>query len=339
MKLAIVEGVRPTLMPEGAEIECKILGPSFDIKRYGLIKPEEYKTVLEVLDAVIVRPGTPFSKEMVFSLKRARIIVSLGVGYDHICLEAANEKHIPVCNVPDYGTEEVADSTVAMVLAHQRKIFLFNCHSGCDSDFTNWDWRIFKPINRSRQMRVGIIGLGRIGTAVALRLKAFGYEIVFYDPYIPRGVEKSLGLKRFHQKELLLNTADIVSVHTPLTEETSGMIDERFLELMKPRAILINTARGGIFKNADILFNHLKNYLEFRVGSDVWPEEPPINHHPLLDVWKNREPWLGDRLILCPHSAFYSEESIGEIRSFAAEIVKTVLSGGKPYNIVNGVKI
>ena len=338
MKVAIIEGIRPTLMPEGPQIEREILGAGIGVNWYGLIKFEEYTSVLRDLDAVIVRPGTPFSKEMVLSLKKARVIVSLGVGYDHISIDTSREKGIPVCNVPDYGTEEVADSTVTMVLAHQRKIFLFNCHSSCDSDFINWDWRIFKPITRSRQMRVGIIGLGRIGTAVALRLKAFGYEIVFYDPYIPRGVEKSLGLKRFHQKELLLNTADIVSVHTPLTEETRGMIDERFLELMKPRAILINTARGGIFKNADILFNHLKNYLEFRVGSDVWLEEPPINH-PLLDVWKNREPWLGDRLILCPHSAFYSEESICEIRSFAAEIVKTVLSGGKPYNIVNGVKI
>lgn len=335
MKLAIIEGVRPTLMPEGAEIERKILGLSFDIKRYGLIKPEEYKTVLEDLDAVIVRPGTPFSKEMVFSLKRARIIVSLGVGYDHICLEAANEKHIPVCNVPDYGTEEVADSTVAMILAHQRKIFLFNyC---CDSsDTVGWDWRIHIPNTRTRHVQVGIIGLGRIGTAVALRLKAFGCKIAFYDPYLPRGTEKSLGLKRFHQIEQLLRSSDVISVHAPLTRETTGMIDKRFLEILKDKVILINTARGGIFKNVKVVYDFMRIRTEVRVGTDVWPDEPP-DKNPLLDAWRNRETWLGDRLIVCPHSAFYSDEAIREIRAFAAEIVLIVLRGGKPYNVVNGV--
>lgn len=335
MKLAIVEGVRPTLMPEGAEIERKILGPRFDIKRYGLIKSEEYKTVLEDLDAVIVRPGTPFSKEMVFSLKRARIIVSLGVGYDHICLEAANEKHIPVCNVPDYGTEEVADSTVAMILAHQRKTFLFNyC---CDSsDTVGWDWRIHVPNTRTRHVQVGIIGLGRIGTAVALRLKAFGCKIAFYDPYLPRGTEKSLGLERFHQIEPLLRSSDVISIHTPLTRETIGMIDERFLEILKDKVILINTARGGIFKNVKVIYDFMRRCTEVRVGTDVWPDEPP-DKNPLLDAWRNRETWLGDRLIVCPHSAFYSDEAIREIRAFAAEIVLTVLRGGKPYNVVNGV--
>jgi D-3-phosphoglycerate dehydrogenase len=336
MKVAVVEGIRPTLMPEGPQIERRILGQDVEVNWYGLIKPKEYVSILKDVDAVIVRPGTQFSKEMVLALEKARVIVSLGVGYDHISIDTAREKGIPVCNVPDYGTEEVADSTVAMLLAHQRKIFLFRHH--INSNPISWDWRINKPITRTRQMQVGIIGLGRIGMAVAIRLKAFGYTIGFYDPYLPRGVEKALGLNRFHKMEPLLTSSDILSTHTPLTEETRGMIDERFLELLKPRAILINTARGGIFKNADILFNHFKNRSEFRIGSDVWPDEPPTNH-PLLDVWKNRESWLGDRLILCPHSAFYSEEAVCEIRSFAAEVVKSVLSGGKPYNIVNGVNV
>lgn len=336
MKVAIIEGIRPTLMPEGPDIERKILGRDVDVNWYGLIKTEEYVSILNDVDAVIARPGTPFSKEMVLSLKKVRVIVSLGVGYDHISTDIAKEKGIPVCNVPDYGTEEVADSTLAMLLAHQRKIFLFHHHVNADS--MNWDWRVLTPIARTRQLQVGIVGLGRIGTAVAIRLKAFGCNIAFYDPYQPRGVEKAIGLNRFHQMEPLLSSSDIVTIHTPLTKETRGMIDERFLNLLKPRVILINSARGGIFKNANVLYNHLKNHPEFRIGSDVWPDEPPANH-PLLDVWRQREFWLGDRLILCPHSAFYSEEAVREIRSLAAEIVKTVLNGGKPYNIINGVNI
>ncbi|MFH0771704.1 MAG: C-terminal binding protein [Candidatus Omnitrophota bacterium] len=334
MKVAIIEGKRPSLMPEGPEIEKQILGADADIKCYGLLCPEEYKPALEELDAVITRPGTFFSKDMVRLLKKAKVIVSIGVGYDHIDLEAAKEKNIPVCNVPDYGTEEVADSAVAMLLAHQRKIFLFNNY--VNSNPIDWDWRIHIPVSRSNVMRIGIVGLGRIGTAVALRLKPFGYKIAFYDPYLPRGVEKSLGLIRFHKAGDLLSSSDIVTLHTPLTQETAGMVDDKFLELMKPSAVLINTARGGIFKSADILLKFLKERPEFRIGSDVWPEEPPENHL-LLQAWKNREAWLGDRLILTPHSAFYSRESAREIRAFAAEIVKTVLRGDKPYNVVNGV--
>lgn len=334
MKVAIIEGRRPTLMPEGPEVEHQILGSDIEIKCYGLLRPEEYKSALEEVDAIISRPGTPFSKEMVSSLKRARVIVSLGVGYEHICLEAARDKGIPVCNVPDYGTEEVADSTIAMLLAHQRKIFLFNY--SINSDAINWDWRIHVPISRTKNMQVGIIGLGRIGTAVAMRLKAFGYIIACYDPYLPRGIEKALGLNRFHRLESLLSFSDIITLHIPLNEETMGMVNERFFRLMKRRGILLNTARGGIFKNADVLYNFLKEYPELRVGSDVWPDEPP-NDHPLFTAWKNREPWLGDRLILCPHSAFYSIEAIGDIRTSAAEIVKVVLKGDKPYNVVNGV--
>ena len=335
MKVTIVEGIWTTLMPEGPEIERSILGSDIDITRHGLLKPDQYKSVLSDVDAVIVRPGTPFSKEVVLSLKKARVIVSLGVGYDHICLDVARERGIPVCNVPDYCTEEVADSTVAMLLAHQRKIFLFNYRYSLDS--LAWDWRIHIPIPRAGEMQVGIVGLGRIGTAVALRLKPFGYKITFYDPYLPRGVEKAVGLNRFHQLDWLLNSSDVVTLHVPLTEETFGMVDKHFFELLKPNAILLNTARGGIFKNADVVYKFLKEHPQLRIGSDVWPEEPP-EKHPLIEALKNREQWLQDRLILCPHSAFYSERSLYELRTLAAEIVKVVLDGGKPYNIVNGVK-
>lgn len=335
MKVAIIEGRRPTLMPKGPDIERDVLGPDVEIKCYGVLDDlEEYDSALKDVDAVITRPGTPFSEEMVHSLKKARVIISLGVGYDHISLGAARKKDIPVCNVPDYGTEEVADSTVAMLLAHQRKIFLFN-HC-VNSNSMDWDWRVHIPIYRAKDIDVGIIGLGRIGTAVAVRLKPFGYKISFYDPYRPRGMEKALGLNRIYRLEELVKLSNIITLHTLLNEETIGMVDEHFLGLMKPNGILINTARGGIFRNADVLYDFLKARHEFRVGSDVWPDEPPCDH-PLLKAWQNREEWLGDRLILCPHSAFYSERSVYEIRAFAANIVKTVLNGARPYNVVNGV--
>lgn len=334
MKVAIIEGKRPTLMPEGPEIELGIFGPDVEIKWYGSLGQEGYKQALEEVDAVITRPGAPFSKEMVRALKKARVIVSLGAGYEHIDFEEAAHRRIPVCNVPDYGTEEVADSALAMLLAHHRKIFLYK-HKVSGRVF-DWDWRINKPIARTRHTMVGIIGLGRIGTAVSLRLKGFGYRIAFYDPYLGRGIEKSLGLTRFNELKELIAISDIVTLHTPLTAETTGMVNETFLEALKPQAILINTARGGLFKSADLIYDCLRTRQALRIGSDVWSDEPP-EEHPLLAAWRDNEPWLGDRLILTPHSAFYSEEAVREIRSFAAEIVKVVLNGGKPYNVVNGM--
>lgn len=335
MKVAIIEGRRPTLMPEGPRIERAILGRAAKIKCYGVVKPQDCKRVLEDADAVITRPGTAFSKQMIGHLKKAKVIVSIGVGYDHIDVEAACSKGIPVCNVPDYGTEEVADTTVAMIMAHQRKIFLYNHFASTDS--LDWDWRINVPISRTRNTRVGIIGLGRIGTAVGLRLKALGFIVSFYDPYLPRGVEKSLGIARFEDLKPLLGSCDIVTIHTPLSAETRGMVDEKFFKALKPKAILVNTARGAIFKNADVLYRALKTSAQLRLGLDVWPDEPPTGH-PLLNAWRDRERWLGDRLILTPHCAFYSRESAYEIRAFAAKIVKTVLKGGEPYNMVNGVR-
>lgn len=334
MKVAIIEGKRPTLMPEGPRIESRILGDAAEINWYGVFQGDECKAALSDVDAVITRPGTLFTKGMIESLKKAKVIVSLGVGYDHIDIEAARAKGIPVCNVPDYGTEEVADTTVAMLLAHQRKIGLFNDYS-FRLGKVEWDWRIYRPIARTKNIRVGIIGLGRIGTAVAMRLKPFGYKILFYDPYLPRGVEKAVGIGRSFSLEQIISSSDIISVHVPLTEETIGMIDQSFFERMKPSAVLLNTARGGIFKNADLIYRFLRNRPELRIGSDVWPDEPPQDHA-LLEAWRKKEPWLGDRLILCPHSAFYSEEAMDDIRAFAAEIVKTVLEGGIPYNVVSG---
>lgn len=334
MKVAIVEGLCPTLMPEGPVIERRILGPNSDINIYSLLKPKDYKFALEDIEALIIRPGAELSKGMVLSMKKIGVIVVLGVGYDNIPLDLTRRKGILVCNIPDYCTKEVADATVAMLLAHQRKTLLFSHFFKLDA--LNWDWRINIPILSANQANVGIVGLGRIGTAVALRLKPFGYKISFYDPYLPKGIEDSLGIGRFDNLESLLNSSDIVSIHTPLTKETSGMINEEFFRLLKPMAILLNTARGKIFKNTKIIYKFLKERPELRIGTDVWPDEPLLTH-PLLDAWKKRKPWLRDRLILSPHTAFYSEESLHNLRISAAEIVKKFLSGVRPQNVVNAV--
>ena len=330
--VVIVEGERPSLMPEGPVLETEVLGQGTTVLRYGVLEtvPAE---VLAGADAVIVRPGTPFGRAQIGRLDRCRVLISLGVGFDHIDLATAGERGLPVCNVPDYGVEEVADTALAMMLFLHRRLGAFYRHARFRG--MEWDWRVLRPIRRARESTVGIIGLGRIGTSVALRARAFGYRIVFYDPYLRRGVEKSIGAVRISALPELLATADIVTIHTPLTPETSGMVDAGFLAEMKPDGIVINVSRGGMFKSLDVLYDALRERESFAVGTDVLPVEPP-EPHPLLEAWRRNEEWLCGRFLLTPHAAFYSEDACRELRHNAAEIAKHVLNGHSPYNVVNG---
>jgi lactate dehydrogenase-like 2-hydroxyacid dehydrogenase len=332
MKVVIIEGHRPSLMPEGPVIEKNILGKNTEIFWYANIPAEKKQQILSEANAVIARPGTLFGAEEIALLKNAQVIVSIGVGFDHIDIKAARAKGIDVCNVPDYGTEEVAVTSVAMALSLHRKLHHFKHHFELEKK--SWDWKILEPIKRLSECRIGILGLGRIGTCAALKFKAFSPHVAFYDPYIPRGQEKALGLRRIHLLDELLATSDIVSVHVPHTNETEGMINKKFLESMPPHGILINCSRGALYQNLDILESHLKHHPHFSLGTDVLPIEPPQDHS-LLKAYENNETWLKERLLINPHSAFYSESSVVEIRKFAAEIIHQVFQGKRAYNIVN----
>jgi lactate dehydrogenase-like 2-hydroxyacid dehydrogenase len=329
--VVIIEGHRPTLMPEGPAIERAVFGDGAAIHTFG-----ELRTVpadlLQRAHAVIVRPGTPFGADSIDRLEACRVIVALGVGYEHIDLSAARRRSIPVCNTPDYGVDEVADTALAMALYLYRKLSVFHRHAAGGS--VSWDWRLYEPIKRTRHSLFGILGLGKIGTSVALKAKAVGFQVQFFDPYKPRGIEKSLGIARLHDRDDLVRSSDIVSIHTPLTMETAGMIDDAFLSLMKQESVLVNTARGGLFAGLDPLYRALKELPGLAVGTDVLPEEPP-GDHPLLREWRTHAEWLFGRFLLTPHMAFYSLEACQELRRFAAEVAQTVLAGGRPYNVVN----
>ena len=330
-QVIIIEGHRPSLMPHGPDVEQAVLGNETRIFNFGAIEKAS-PDLFAKADAVIVRPGTPFGRERIDSLKQCRVLVSLGIGYDHIDLETAKKRGIPVCNVPDYGVEEVADTALAMTLYLHRRIGFF--HRESHEGPLQWDWRLFRPIQRTRETKMGIIGLGRIGTSVALKAKGIGYSVQFFDPYLSRGIEKSVGLHRLFDLKTLLQTSDIVTIHTPLTAETRQMIDEAFIGNMKENAILINVSRGGILKNLDVVMDALKKRPQFAIGIDVLPEEPPPPH-PLLDSWQKNETWISGRFLLTPHAAFYSEEACLELRRKSAEVVRQVLDGGMPYNLLN----
>jgi phosphoglycerate dehydrogenase-like enzyme len=271
--------------------------------------------------------------EQIARFPRLRAIVRMGVGYDRIDRKAAAARNIMVCNVPDYGTTEVADHAMALALALRRGIIL---HYEKQRATPPAPWQaIDNPlIRRLGSLTFGILGLGRIGTAVALRAKAFGARVVCYDPYQPNGVERGLGIERARSLEELLRQIDVLSVHAPLTAETRGLLSFAALSLLPRGAVVVNTARGGII-DVEALERLLRGGHIAGAGLDVLPEEPP--EEPILSLlraYRAHESWLEGRLIITPHSAFHSPESWQDIRVKSAETMRAALLGPRPQNVI-----
>jgi phosphoglycerate dehydrogenase-like enzyme len=266
--------------------------------------------------------------------KKCRIIVRAGVGFNHIDLEAAGAVGVPVCNTPDYGTSEVADHAIGFLLSFARGIPEFQDKMRQDIR-TPWKYPETTCMRRIRGRTLGIVGLGRIGTAVTLRAKAFGLNVVAYDPYVPRGIEIALGVKRVETLEELLKASDFVSLHCPLTAETTGMINGQALSVMKPDAVLINTARGPVI-DLNALYHAMRNGKLAAAAIDVMPIEPSSPDEPLVRDFLNQEDWLKGRLLFTPHAAWNSPESRHDARRLSAETVVGFLTEGKLRNVVNG---
>ncbi len=263
---------------------------------------------------------------------KLRVIVRMGVGYDRVDRIAAAARGIMVCNVPDYGTMEVADHAMALVLALRRGIVLHH-ESQRGNPPAAWTYTRDPLLRRLSVQRLGLLGLGRIATAVALRAKAFGFDVVFFDPLRPNGVDLALGVRRVRSLDELMAQSDVLSIHTPLTPETTGLIGARELALMPQGAILVNTARGPIV-DIDALEAALRSGHLAGAGLDVIPVEPPVEPIPtLLKAYRDREAWCEGRLIITPHSAFFTPEAWDDIRRKSAETMAAVLSNA-PQNVI-----
>lgn len=304
-----------------AEIETKALGEGYDFVFFDSEDETRFDSeLLQKIDAMLVWHAI-ITEKTARQLKQCKIVVRYGIGFDVVDYKALKKHNIPFCNNPDYGTEEVADTACAMILNLQRKISLYN--EFARHEFKNWQTPN-PPLFRTSTQTVGIVGVGRIGTAVINRLKPFGYRVLGFDPYQPAGHEKGVGYTRCHSLQELLSESDFVSIHCPLNEETRNMIDESFVSRMKKGSAIINTARGGLLDNYDIIESALKNNALSAIAFDVLPEEPPSDHS-LIRAWRDQEEWQRGRIIINPHTAFFSNEAGYEERFKAAETIKLYL--------------
>ena len=263
---------------------------------------------------------------------RCKIVVREGVGYDTLNLPAWSARGVPVCNVPDYGTTEVADHALALLLALARGTASYQEAVRDRPD--GWKYSAAPLVRRLRGQTFAVLGLGRIGLATARRAAAFDMKIIFYDPYLPNGTELAVGYERVRSLDEIMQRADILSVHTPLTEETRGMVGASSLAKANPELIVINTARGPIV-DLDALTEALQAGRIAGAGLDVLPREPADSDHPLIKAFRGRSSWTEGRLVLSPHSAFYSPSSLEDMQRKAIEVIVTYLREGVLMNCVN----
>ncbi|MBJ9418444.1 C-terminal binding protein [Acinetobacter baumannii] len=266
----------------------------------------EEETAAAVKDAnVIINNFAPMTHRVMQNMASGAIIIRYGVGVDNVDLSAAKQLGIRVCNVPDYGIEEVADHASAMTLMLARKLNRY------DKGIRSGEWKIDRMVDGVRSLRnttVGLIGLGRIARAYASRMAAFGCNIIGYDPYVTESQAKDAGITLMPQDQVISNS-NVLSLHVPLTPETRHLINADTLKRMPKSSILINCSRGGLI-DEDALAEALISEHISGAGLDVFEQEPLPSKSSL---------YAAPNLIMSPHAAFFSDTSVDTLQRLASE--------------------
>jgi D-3-phosphoglycerate dehydrogenase len=293
-----------------------------DLSVLNLENEAEAVEALKDADGILVNLF-PMSATLIGRLEKCRVISRYGVGYDNVDVEAATRAGIWVARVPDYATEDVSDHAAALLLACVRKL------SYRDRRVRQGGWNLSKEqtSHRVRGKVLGLVGFGGIARALQRKLSAFGLsKVLVFDPYFDRKQIRQAGAEAVDLKRLLAES-DYVSVHAALSEESRGLIGKRELQLMKPSAILVNTARGPLVDEAALAAALREGRLHY-AGLDVFHREPLAADSPLLQL---------NNVILSDHAGWYSEESKAELKTKAARNIAAVLRGGRPAYPVNKI--
>jgi D-3-phosphoglycerate dehydrogenase len=300
-------------------VEKQILGDLADLVPMKAKSPDEFLGAAGDCDALLNTYAGPITAEVMAKMPKCKIIARYGIGVDTIDLDAATQAGIIVTNNPSYCIEEVAEHTMALLLAAARKIPFYDrmVRGG------RWEVPPGKPIFRLAGRTLGLVGFGNIARQVAVRATAFGMQILYYDPFVREGQSGVPG--RSVDLDTLLRESDFVSLHPPLTPQTRKMIGDEAFSKMKPAAVLINCARGPVV-DTDALVRALDGAKIAGAALDTVDPEPLANPHAL----RGRE-----NVTITPHTAWYSEQAMAGLQAGAPAEVRRVLSGEWPVNVVN----
>jgi D-3-phosphoglycerate dehydrogenase / 2-oxoglutarate reductase len=282
------------------------------------VQPEQDVVSVAQEAAAILTAHVPIDARIADQLRNCRIIVRLGVGYDIIDIESCKKRGILVCNVPDYGTEEVANHAHALCFAVHRRVLEYDriVREG------RWGYQVSSPIHRLSTLRAGVLGLGRIGSAFADGMKPFVREVVAFDPFVTPEQFATRGILAVSMEQIF-ETCDIISLHLPLSSKNHHLICDQTIALMKRKPILINVSRGRLIDSA-ALIRALRTGQISGAGLDVFEDEPNVPAD-----------FLGlENVVLSPHVAWYSEEANVQLRRSSVEEIVRVLTGKKPKNPV-----
>ena len=305
---------------EDCDIEKEVIGDSANVS-YHLIENDNDWTLappsLQTADVIVLWHNTPCTAVAISTLINCKTIIRNGVGFDTVDLDAASDAGITVCNIPDYGTEEVANHAIALTLALARQLFPLDRHA--KKLYWELPQNVIDSVRRFTEMFFCVIGLGRIGTAAARKADALGFNVLYYDPYV-----ESTEFTKIDTLNEMLTMADILSIHCPSNDNTRNMITDQEIDLLKNTSYIINTARGDIVSKRSII-NALNGGRLGGAGLDVVQDEP------LKTFDEAKTP----NLICTCHSAFYSKEAIIDMRTKSATLAKESILDQPLYNIVN----
>jgi D-3-phosphoglycerate dehydrogenase len=307
----------------GQDIEKAVLEPAGCEVVY-----RPYQSEAELIELIREADGviTQFAKltpAVIAAMKQTKVIVRNGIGYDNIDVEAARERNIPVCNIPDYCIDEVADHTLAMILALTRQV-LPNALV-----VRNGQWKLAVLESQMRTLRqtvVGIVGFGRIGRMVVQRLRAFGGRILVFDPYVPAEAIKAGGAEPTTLDDLWAGV-DLVSLHCLLNKQTRHLVNAASFGRMKRGVLFVNIGRGGLV-DTDALIVALRSGQVAGAALDVLETEPMAANSPLRSM---------DNVLVHSHIASVSVRAMQVARETSAQIVVKALRGEELPNLVNGV--
>ena len=321
--MAFIVGV-PNPRPEQTfELEQEALDPiGARLIPFQAREPGEYLDALADVDAILMTPRTWLTAEVVRKLRTCKVISAAGIGVDKVDLEAATEAGIPVTNVPDIFTEEVADQAFLLTLAVNRK--LLYCHEMATSGRWAQAYAGLGSMPKIHGSTLGLVAFGNIARAVARRAQGFGMRVLGYDPFVEPAAMTGLGVEP-RSLDDMLRESDFVSVHAPHSKGTHHLMGKAQFALMKPSAVFVNTGRGKVV-DEPALIRALEAGQIAGAGLDVLEEEPPEPNNPLLKM---------PNVVVTPHMASYSNEANVARRRRVGEEIAAVLTGKRPRNVVN----
>jgi len=296
-----------------------ILGSDHTVRSTDLSTTDRVIEAAADAYALVVDVSIPVPAEVFEQSPELAVVARAGAGVDNIDISAADDHGVTVVNVPDYCTEEVSTHAVALLLASLRRTEAYDR----SVEVGGWDWTVGQPIQRLSTQTVGFHSFGGIAQRTAEKLAGFGCELVAADPYVDAEAMAEYGVEKVSFWEMV-EKADHISIHAPLTEETHHLFDREVFQQMSQTGVLVNVGRGPIV-NEEALAWALDTGQIAAAGVDVLEEEPPEDS-PLFDR---------DDVLVTPHSAFYSEQSVTDLNEHMANDILAVLAGEKPEGYID----